>query len=270
VKRAVEWIEECDKKHECVVDGAKLPKSVLDVGNAGEDEVSMYMSNGENGKYAALSYVNDIDPSETTDQERIDMETLPQIFRDAITMTRKLGIRYLWIDALWQVAPPLPNSSPTSNSQPVTTSPAPPPPTHPSSQTPTSPSQQPALPAPLTACSLRALHRLLKLSNTPTPPAPALSTPPPSPENPLSIPPTTASSPLQPFRKTRGPSKNASSLREFYICARSKCTLNATCIFSAKPVSSCRDAPILSMPVRERSSLRLTEKARRSYCGTMF
>jgi len=30
----------------------------------------------------------------------IDLETLPQTFRDAIKFTRALGVRYLWIDAL--------------------------------------------------------------------------------------------------------------------------------------------------------------------------
>jgi hypothetical protein len=102
VKRAIKWIEECDTKHGCVVDGANLPARVLDVSKS---EVSILVTKGEKGKYAALSYVSDTDPSEATGQKisktSIDMDTLPQILRDAITMTRKLGIRYLWIDALW-------------------------------------------------------------------------------------------------------------------------------------------------------------------------
>ncbi|KAK1707868.1 hypothetical protein BDP67DRAFT_581527 [Colletotrichum lupini] len=33
-------------------------------------------------------------------KEGIITATMPQTFQDAVTMTRKLGIRYLWIDAL--------------------------------------------------------------------------------------------------------------------------------------------------------------------------
>jgi hypothetical protein len=102
VKRAIKRIEECDTKHECVVDDANLPERVLDLSN---DEVSILVTKGEKGKYAALSYVSDTDPSEVTGQKTsktsIDTDTLPQTFRDAITMTRKLGIRYLWVNALW-------------------------------------------------------------------------------------------------------------------------------------------------------------------------
>jgi hypothetical protein len=102
VKRAVEWIEECDTKHGCVVDDAKLPERVIDLSNS---EVSILVTKGEKGKYGALSYVSGTDLSEATDQKTsktsIDINTLPQTFRDAITMTRKLGIRYLWVNALW-------------------------------------------------------------------------------------------------------------------------------------------------------------------------
>lgn len=33
-------------------------------------------------------------------QRSYDVKFLPQNFRDAITMTRDLGLQYLWIDAL--------------------------------------------------------------------------------------------------------------------------------------------------------------------------
>ena len=31
------------------------------------------------------------------------VSTLPQCFQDAIAMTRRLNVRYLWIDSLWYV-----------------------------------------------------------------------------------------------------------------------------------------------------------------------
>jgi hypothetical protein len=99
MERAVKWIEECDKGHGCKLDDAELPARVLDV-NGG---VSMYTSNGEKGKYAVLSYVSDSNSAYDQDAHKdgIDVKTLPQTFQDAITMTRKLGVQYLWVDALW-------------------------------------------------------------------------------------------------------------------------------------------------------------------------
>jgi heterokaryon incompatibility protein (HET) len=33
----------------------------------------------------------------------IDMSSLPPLFRDAIDLTKMLGISYIWIDSLWWV-----------------------------------------------------------------------------------------------------------------------------------------------------------------------
>jgi hypothetical protein len=72
---------------------------VLDV----KGGVSMYRLNGEKGKHAVLSYVSDTNSAYDEDMHKdsIDIKTLPQTFQDAITMTRKFGVQYLWIDALW-------------------------------------------------------------------------------------------------------------------------------------------------------------------------
>lgn len=60
-------------------------------------------------KYATLSYCwGSKMPSESTTtlaniasrQERIDPSELPQTIRDVFMVTRKLGVRYLWVDAL--------------------------------------------------------------------------------------------------------------------------------------------------------------------------
>lgn len=59
-------------------------------------------------RYAALSYCwGNVKPTATTTKETlsshlqcIEFSTLPQCLQDAVTVTRGLGIRYLWIDAL--------------------------------------------------------------------------------------------------------------------------------------------------------------------------
>ncbi|KAI2615018.1 heterokaryon incompatibility protein-domain-containing protein [Hypoxylon sp. NC1633] len=62
----------------------------------------------KHAKYAALSYCRGQGEQACfTRQENLDVfqkgiswETLPQTFQDAVTFTRKLGLKYLWIDAL--------------------------------------------------------------------------------------------------------------------------------------------------------------------------
>ena len=65
------------------------------------------VSNGSRGRYVAFSHSWGTSPrltatSETLEdlQEGIATSFLPKTFRDAITITKKLGIRYLWIDCL--------------------------------------------------------------------------------------------------------------------------------------------------------------------------
>ena len=48
------------------------------------------------GKSAMFTTMNTVDSL----RERIDLDTLPLSFQDAITVTRGLKIRYLWIDSL--------------------------------------------------------------------------------------------------------------------------------------------------------------------------
>jgi hypothetical protein len=100
VKRAAKWAEECDTKHSCKKDNTNLPTRVLDVKDGA---VTLYTSNGGKGKYVALSYVGDTDSAhkEEVIKDDLDTKSVPQTFQDAITMTRGLGLRYLWIEALW-------------------------------------------------------------------------------------------------------------------------------------------------------------------------
>lgn len=101
MKRALSWISEEDKESKWADN--VLPERAIDIGQSPESKVSLYSPDGQRGKYAVLSYAPDATVVEKFDgtDRYIDLEGLPQAFQDAIKMTRKLGLRYLWIDALW-------------------------------------------------------------------------------------------------------------------------------------------------------------------------
>jgi hypothetical protein len=69
--------------------------------------VRLYETHGETGQYACLSHrwieghtittvLSNIDDR----KKEIQWEALPKTFQDAITIVRKLGLRYIWIDSL--------------------------------------------------------------------------------------------------------------------------------------------------------------------------
>ncbi|KAJ6006655.1 hypothetical protein N7451_004599 [Penicillium sp. IBT 35674x] len=111
------WLEDCDKNHTgCRREGAPHTDDrfsrILDVGNVSDaPNVNLCLSDGleHDTKYATLSHcwggaTLEI-PSLTTKNyekflQRITIMDLPQTFQDAIQLTRRLGLRYLWIDSL--------------------------------------------------------------------------------------------------------------------------------------------------------------------------
>lgn len=89
-------------------DNVELPTRVIDV-QAFEDGVSLVESAsvGGRGSYIALSHVwgkiKHFKTEHATYDKRmtkIGLDELPRTFRDAVCITRELGIRYLWIDSL--------------------------------------------------------------------------------------------------------------------------------------------------------------------------
>lgn len=104
------WIHDCETAHpECKSqkDVPILPTRVLDVGTAESEDCYLRQPGGEMAHYAALSHCwGKTKPLSTTTEtlaERlkgIPFNTLPKAFRDAVVLTRKLGIRYVWIDSL--------------------------------------------------------------------------------------------------------------------------------------------------------------------------
>ncbi|KAH7394716.1 heterokaryon incompatibility protein-domain-containing protein [Pyrenochaeta sp. MPI-SDFR-AT-0127] len=115
-----EWLQFCDHdtNHQRFGCGRNsntvLPTRVVDVSNdKGPDFLSLYCSKKrEKGEYIALSHcwgkLKEEDkakfctsPSNFHDRCRgFNMNDLPQTFKDAVTVTRELGKRYLWIDSL--------------------------------------------------------------------------------------------------------------------------------------------------------------------------
>ena len=105
-----DWMQECNTSHsKCHWPAnTRLPSRVIDVGPSDElSEPHLILSDGRIGQYVALSHVwGGLVPVRTlkenlaTHLSRLPLSSLPPSFRDAVIITRRLGIRYLWIDAL--------------------------------------------------------------------------------------------------------------------------------------------------------------------------
>ncbi|KAF5013313.1 hypothetical protein FDECE_663 [Fusarium decemcellulare] len=106
------WFLECEGSHpNCWPNETPvMPTRVVDIGthtNSSYDELRLVHTNGMREKYAALSHCwgGIIEPVLEADtlipfQDSIPYSSLAANFRDAITITRNLGIRYIWIDSL--------------------------------------------------------------------------------------------------------------------------------------------------------------------------
>jgi hypothetical protein len=121
------WLEDCDENHPgCRSPSVSLwkPNRLLDLGNDEHQSIRLVVSEKHFESNASLSQVS---PSRqntesrymtishcwgTSDilrllssnavffQQSILLDALPETFKDAISITRRLGIRYLWIDSL--------------------------------------------------------------------------------------------------------------------------------------------------------------------------
>ncbi|KAH6991473.1 heterokaryon incompatibility protein-domain-containing protein [Ilyonectria sp. MPI-CAGE-AT-0026] len=111
------WLEECQQKHPHCLDREhgppELPTRVMDVGvtpvgiEPHPASVRILCSRGMRANYIALSHCWGgtikmvLKESRLAEfQNAIFTSSLPRNFRDAIAITRNLGIRYLWIDSL--------------------------------------------------------------------------------------------------------------------------------------------------------------------------
>lgn len=109
------WLDDCTTTHECCLPNIpppRLPTRVLDLRGGFPDHDSVKLvqtSNGSTGAYCALSHCwgpKDKQPIKTLQSNLnkhisgISLSSLPRTFREAVILTRGLGIDYLWIDSL--------------------------------------------------------------------------------------------------------------------------------------------------------------------------
>lgn len=104
------WLKDCQERHpSCrgtTTGKPKLPARVIDVGDPmanGLPQVSLYITQGEEGSYTALSHCwGGGNPLSTTKsniadhEESITFDAASTTFAQAAEVTRALGIRYLW------------------------------------------------------------------------------------------------------------------------------------------------------------------------------
>ncbi|RYP34956.1 hypothetical protein DL767_004033 [Monosporascus sp. MG133] len=106
-----DWLDKCEHEHEKCKENqdeqTHLPTRVIDVGST-VIQPRLYLSgDGETGRWVALSYCWGGNSSFVLNSATLDslvsgipLPTFPPTLRDAILVTRALGVRYLWIDAL--------------------------------------------------------------------------------------------------------------------------------------------------------------------------
>lgn len=107
------WLSRCLVEHEkcgrwdSQYEGGSLPTRVLDVG-LDQDYIALCEpANDSKEKYITLSHCWGTSLIATTTKASLEqgrrsipISELSSTFRDAVTITRRLGVRYLWIDAL--------------------------------------------------------------------------------------------------------------------------------------------------------------------------
>lgn len=108
MQRVQAQIYECQEKHaHCPKFQTHLPTRVIRVGSEGETPALHLSLPSERDSYLALSYcwggpqkVVTTLASLQSMRNGISIDSLPKTIHDAITLTRQLGFKYLWVDAL--------------------------------------------------------------------------------------------------------------------------------------------------------------------------
>jgi hypothetical protein len=108
LRRVQAQLDECREKHaHCPKFKTNLPTRVIGVGCEGEDPALHLSLPSERDSYLALSYcwggpqkVVTTLASLQSMRNGISLDSLPKTIQDAINLTRQLGFKYLWVDAL--------------------------------------------------------------------------------------------------------------------------------------------------------------------------
>ena len=102
------WDRQCREHRSCFHRPEKLPPRVIDIGEVGGGRnPCLIETNGQKGHYLALSYrwgatatIRTTRENLAAHREAIPLSKIPRTMQDAITVARRLGKRYIWIDAL--------------------------------------------------------------------------------------------------------------------------------------------------------------------------
>ncbi|KAH7402863.1 heterokaryon incompatibility protein-domain-containing protein [Pyrenochaeta sp. MPI-SDFR-AT-0127] len=110
-----EWLRDCndnhsDHRYDFAKEDIRLPTRLLNVGDSENIKLHLYETKEAEGterKYIALSHCwGGATPLRTekgtyaAHRIAIKFENLPELFQDAVVVTRKLGVQFLWIDSL--------------------------------------------------------------------------------------------------------------------------------------------------------------------------
>lgn len=104
------WLRDCDDNHPTCKgpDKSRLPTRLLDVGTEDRPYIRLYETQPKDTmEYLALShpwgrpphfctYTTNVDEH----KQQIDFDSLPLTFQHAVTVTRSLCVRYIWIDSI--------------------------------------------------------------------------------------------------------------------------------------------------------------------------
>ncbi|KLU91769.1 hypothetical protein MAPG_10718 [Magnaporthiopsis poae ATCC 64411] len=104
------WLAKCERKHAVCRRAArsvsKFPMRLLDLGSGSDQTIRLRVGLGKK-EFVSLSHrwgnsqpLRLLKSNVETFKTEIRPQDLPKTFRDAVTITRKLGYRYLWIDSL--------------------------------------------------------------------------------------------------------------------------------------------------------------------------
>ena len=120
------WLRKCESKHaHCARSSSSVPRRLLDAGDPAlpipQRTIRVVQDLPNHVEYATLSHCwgqsRKLITTVATLQHRLNSipwDSLPKTFQDAITVIRKLNLRYIWIDSLcilqddeYDTAPPL-------------------------------------------------------------------------------------------------------------------------------------------------------------------
>ena len=104
------WLSDCTENHKCYSVKTKpvLPTRIIAINMEQDGDARIMLGNGRRGDYFALSYCwgAGTHPHSLTTRNRQQYMTslpiydLPNTLANAINITRRLGLQFLWIDAL--------------------------------------------------------------------------------------------------------------------------------------------------------------------------